>query len=31
MLRTLRSFARELVSLVIAIVTFPLRLIRSLL
>ncbi|EJN60978.1 hypothetical protein HSB1_15810 [Halogranum salarium B-1] len=31
MLATLRSFAQEAVSIVIAIITFPLRLLRSLL
>lgn len=31
MLQTLRSFAREVIGLVIAIITFPLRLLRSLL
>jgi len=31
MLGTLRSFAKEAISLVIAIITFPLRLLRSLL
>jgi hypothetical protein len=29
-LGTIRSFAREAISLVIAIITFPLRLLRSL-